>query len=490
MARRARYRDAKPGGEAKVGAGEDLVRMTARQVVDLLARRQVSPLELIDAALARIAAVDGAVNALPTLCPERARAHARRLEPGEGRGWLGGLPLAIKDHMDVAGVLSTQGSPIFADHVPDRSDIQVEMLERRGGIVLARSNSPEFAAGSNTFNEVFGKTRNPWDTRMSCGGSSGGAAVSLATGQVWLANGSDLGGSLRIPASFCSVVGLRPSPGLVAQGPSPNAFDTLAVSGPMARNVGDLALMLDAMVGLDPRDPLSFEPPPGPYLKAALTPAVPRRIGYSPDLGFLPVDPEVEAICAAAARRFAERGVAVELVGPDFSGARDIFQTLRAVRFVGSYGPLLAEHRARIKPEVIWNIEAGLALDGETIGRANRERVELYGRVTRFFEDYDLLLSPAVIVPPFDIDQRYVVEVAGRHFDNYVEWLAMSFAVTLTGCPALSLPCGFTRSGMPVGLQLVGRPRGEAALLGAAALLEEQFGLDRLLPVDPRAPRI
>ena len=476
-----------------MAGSDDLVRLTARQALALLERREVSPLELIDAALARIEAVDGAVNALPVRCPDRARAAARRLmaapSPERRRGWLGGLPLAIKDSMDVAGVRSTHGSPIYADRVPGRSDLQVEALERNGGIVLARSNAPEFAAGANTFNPVFGKTRNPWNTALSCGGSSGGAAVALATGEVWLANGSDLGGSLRIPASFCSVVGLRPSPGLVPQGPEKHVYDGLAVAGPMARTVGDLALMLDAMAAFDPRDPLSIEPPAEPFLDAVLAASAraPRRIGFSRDLGFLPVEPEVADLAAAASRRFAERGAAVEEAGPDFSGTSEIFQTLRAVRFAANYAPLLAEHRDRLKPEMVWNIEKGLALDGAAIGKAMRGRARLYERVAGFFADYDLLATPAVIVPPFDVEQRYVQEAAGRRFDNYVDWLAMSYAVSLVGCPALSLPCGFTRAGLPVGLQLVGRPRGEAALLAAAALLEEQLGLAALLPIEPRS---
>ena len=471
-------------------AGDELIRMTARQVVALLEQRKVSPLELIDAALARIDAVDGAVNALPIRCPERARDQARRLasqaRPETGRGWLAGLPLAIKDSMDVAGVRSTHGSSIFADHVPARSDLQVEALERKGGVVLARSNAPEFAAGANTFNEVFGRTLNPWNTALSCGGSSGGSAVALATGEVWLANGSDLGGSLRIPASFCSVVGLRPSAGVVPHGPDATAFEGLAVGGPMARNVADVALMLDAMAVFDPRDPLSLEPPREGYLEAALAPQPPRRIGFSADLGFLPVEPEIRDIADAAARRFAERGVAVEEAAPDFSGAGEIFQTLRALRFVAAYAPLLAEHRGQLKPEITWNIERGLKLDGAAVGRALRERSALYGRVADFFRDYDLLATPAVILPPFPVGQRYVEEVAGHRFDNYVDWLGMSYAVTLTGCPALSLPCGFTKAGLPVGLQLVGRPRGERALLAAAALLEEQLGLAALLPIAPR----
>ncbi|HEY0525000.1 MAG TPA: amidase family protein [Stellaceae bacterium] len=478
---------------------DELIRLSAREAVRRLKSGEVSPLELIDAALARIEAVDGAVNALPIRCPERARERAKRLADGRGRsdrdapGWLAGLPVVIKDSMDVAGVRSTEGSPIFAGRVPDRSDIQVDRLERRDALVMARSNAPEFAAGSNTFNEVFGKTLNPWDTATTCGGSSGGSAVALATGMAWLANGTDLGGSLRIPASFCSVVGYRPSPGVVAQGPGANGFDDMSVSGPMARDVADAALMLDAMAGLDIRDPRSLDAPPRSFQAAVAAPRPPRRVGWSADLGFLPVDPEVREICAAAVRRFADLGdgpgVAVEEAAPDFAGAREIFQTLRALNFATSRGPLLEKYRDRMKPEIVWNIEKGLALTADEIARATRARIALYARVAAFFETYDLLVAPTVIVPPFDVDRRYVEEVGGRRFENYVDWLGMTYAITLTACPALSLPCGFTAGGLPVGLQLVGPPRGDAALLGHAALLEAALGLAGRTPIDPRPPR-
>jgi amidase len=466
---------------------DDLVRMPAREVVARLKRREVSPAELIDAAARRIDEVDGAVNALPVRCYERARDHARRLPAaGDDRpGWLGGLPVAIKDSMDVAGVRSTQGSPIFADHVPAASDIQVETIERNGGLVLARSNAPEFAAGANTFNEVFGKTLNPFDTRMTCGGSSGGAAVALATGMVWLANGSDLGGSLRIPASFCSVVGYRPSPGVVAHGPSSNPFDNLSISGPMGRDVLDTALLLDAMSGQDLRDPLSEPAPEVSYQEAALARPRLRRIGWSPDLGQLPVDREVRAICAEAARRLGDLGAPVEEAAPDFAGARETFDTLRAFRFAIGKADLLAKHRDRLKPEVVWNIEKGLALDADAIGRAVRARAALYQRVLAFFGDYDLLATPCVIVPPFEVETRYVEEVEGTRFATYVDWLGLTYFITLTACPAVSIPCGFTKAGLPVGLQLVGRPRGDAALLAAAREAEEVFGLAGRVPIDP-----
>ncbi|MDH3472488.1 MAG: amidase family protein [Rhodospirillales bacterium] len=470
--------------------GAALHRLTALDAVTLLKRGEVTPLELVEAAARRIEATDGLINALPTLCLERARDHAERIMAERGRehpeAWLGGLPVAVKDLVAVAGVRTTQGSPIYADHVPARSDIMVERLEAHGAIVIGKSNTPEFGAGASTFNEVFGKTRNPWNTAKSVAGSSGGAAAALAAGQVWLADGSDLGGSLRTPASFNAVIGLRPSPGRVARGPSELPFQTLSVRGPMARTAADAALMLDAMTGQHPEDPLSLAAPTRPFLEAARAPRKPRRVAYSPDLGLFPVAREVKEICTAAAGRFAEMGVEVEQACPDFSGAVETFQTLRAAGFAADLAPLLETRRDLLKPEVIWNIEKGLALTADDIGRAERARGALYHRVAAFFETYDLLLSPAAIVAPFDVDIRYIEEVEGRRFDNYIEWVGIAFAITLTGCPALSAPAGFTESGLPVGLQIVGPPRGEAAILSAAALLEEATGIARRLPVDPQ----
>src|SRR5215470_15160421 len=403
-----------------------------------------------------------------------------------GPGWLGGLPLAVKDLNDVAGVRTTYGSPIYADHVPARSDILVERLEERGAIVMGKSNTPEFGAGANAFNEVFGETRNPWNTALTCGGSSGGSAAALAAGQAWLATGSDLGGSLRTPASFCSVVGLRPSPGRVAHGPKTRPFGTLSVEGPMGRTVGDVALMLDAMVTRHPEDPLSLDPPPEPFQVAAAARRAPRRVAFSPDLGVTPVDAEVRQLCAAAAQRFSEAGVVVEEDCPDFSGAVECFGVLRALGFVAAHGEHYETHRDKLKPDVIWNIERGLGLTAADIARAELARGALYHRVVEFFRRYDLLLCPAACVPPFDVKVRWLKELNGVAFDNYVEWIRITYAITLTSCPALSLPCGFARDGRPVGLQMVGRPRGEAALLGAAAALEEILDIARSVPIDPR----
>lgn len=467
-------------------ADASLVELTACEAVRLLRDGEVSPLELVDAAADRIAAVDPAVNALPTLCLDMARDTARSLDP-KAAGPLAGLPIVVKDMDEVRGVRTTYGSPVFADYVPDFDDLNVAALKRSGAIVLGKSNTPEFAAGGNTFNEVFGKTLNPWNTSVTCGGSSGGSAVALATGMSWLATGSDLGGSLRTPASFCSVVGLRPTPGRVATGPRPEPFQTLSVNGPMGRTVADVALMFDAEVGFDPRDPITFEAPPTPFLDAARNPRAPGRIGFSPNLGIGPVDPEVAEICAAGARRFAEAGTVVEEACPDFSGALETFQTLRAALFAATRGPLLDTHRDRLKPEMIWNIEKGLKQSVGDVAQAQIARGELYQRVAAWFGDYDVLACPAAIVPPFDVDQRYVERVDGHDFGNYVDWLYISFAVTLTSCPAISVPCGFTASGLPVGLQLVARPRGEADLLSFAAQFEQMAPSARPVPIDPIA---
>lgn len=464
----------------------DLIKLTAVEVVELLSRRTISPRELIDAAIARIEETDSKVNALPTRCVERALEQAKKLEANPQKGLLHGLPIAIKDLNDVAGVRTTYGSPIFAHHVPERSDIVVETLEKQGAIVLAKSNTPEFGAGANTFNEVFGKTRNPWDTRCTCGGSSGGSAVALATGQVWLASGSDLGGSLRIPASYCSVVGLRPSVGRVAHGPTTLPFSGLIVDGPMGRTVRDVALMLDAMVGEHPLDPLSLPAPSYSFLEAVKHPIPPKRIAYSPNLDLTVVEGEVAAICETAAHSFSDFGAIVELACPDLHDAVEIFQTLRAAFFAATKGELLTTHRDRLKPEVIWNIEQGLKLTAEEIGRAERARGELYRRTATFFETYDLLLLPTVVAPPFDVDIRYLTEIEGIKFETYIGWLVLTFAITLTACPALSIPCGFTKTGLPVGLQMVGRPRGEVALLSAAALFESAHDFAKRVPIDPR----
>src|SRR3569833_1110552 len=467
-----------------------MIHLSACVLVDKLRSGDVSPLELLDVLQKRISEVDGKVNALPILCFDRARDSARALmrKPAGARGLLAGLPVPIKDLSNVAGVLNTQGSPIFKDNVPKQSDLMVENLEGNGAVVYAKSNTPEFGAGANTFNEVFGATLNPWDVSKSAAGSSGGAAVALATGMAWLAHGSDMGGSLRNPASFCGIVGMRPSIGRVAHTPVAKIARTLGVQGPMARNVEDLALLLDAMTGEHPADPLSLPVLPVSFRAAMRSASGPKRIAYSPDLGITPVDAEVAAITRKAAARFAEAGAIVEEAHPDLSEAHECFHVLRALSFAMSKIDLLRTRRDQLKPEVIWNIEEGLKLTVDQIARAQAQRLAMTERMLTFLETYDLLLSPATIVAPFPVENRYVAECGGKTFGNYVEWLAIAYATTLTCTPALSLPCGFTASGLPVGLQIVAPPHGEAKLLAGAKVLEDILGVPTG-PIDPRPPK-
>jgi len=469
-------------------AAQGLVRETANAIVDKLKKGEVTPLDLLDVLEQRIAEVDGKVNALPTLCFDRARTHAKSLmqkKPAE-RGLLAGLPIPIKDLFNVEGTLNTQGSPIFKNDVSAKSDIVVQNLEKNGGVVYAKSNTPEFGAGANTFNEVFGPTLNPWDISKSAAGSSGGAAVALATGMAWLAHGSDMGGSCRNPASFCGVVGLRPSIGRVAHTPLASIDRNIGVHGPMARNVEDLALLLDAMSGEYADDPLSLPAPPTSFLSAARSSKRPKRAAYSPDLGITPVDPEVKAVTRKAAERFAEAGAIVEGAHPDLREAHECFHVLRAFDFAITKAQLLRTKRDLLKPEVIWNIEEGLKLTVEQIERAEAQRVAMTARAVEFFRTYDLLLCPATIVSPFPVENRYVAECNGKKFDNYVEWLGIVYAITLACCPALSLPCGFTKSGLPIGLQMVAKPRAEAELLAGAKVLEDILGVRGTTPIDPR----
>jgi len=479
-----------------MSADLSLTRLPAREAVQLLEVGEVSRLELIEAALARIEAVEPQVNALPTLCPDRAREKARALEdrPENARGWLAGLPVAIKDLMDVEGVRTTYASPIYKDHVPAASHRMVQRLEANGGVVLAKSNTPEFGAGGSTFNEVFGKTRNPWNTSLTCGGSSGGAAVALATGEIWLAHGSDHGGSLRKPGSFCSVVGLRPSPGRVTRGSVGSLFSPSSVEGPMARDVPDVALFLDAISGRDPRDPLTLQPPQESFFASTMA-ALARgrdglagkRIGYTLDYGgSVPVARAVREVTEKAALSLQDLGCHVEEAFPALGGIAEAFQILRAQIFVTGRHKEMAHHRDQLKADIIWNTEKGLAQTPEQIGWAERERAAYYGRVVDFFETYDILACPVVNVPPFDVNLRYVDTVDGVQIENYIAGSLTTSAISMSACPAISVPAGFDDFGRPIGLQLVGPPQDEAGLLALAAVFEEMTGLAKLLPIDPR----
>ena len=472
---------------------DDLIRLTATEAVARLRRREISPLELIDAAAARIAAVEPEVNALPTLCLDRARDHARRLmadrSPAAAAepGFLAGLPVSIKDLTDVAGVRTTYGSPIFRDHVPARSHPLVERIERKGGIVVAKSNTPEFGAGGSTFNAVFGRTRNPWNLALTCGGSTGGGAVSLATGEVWLAQGTDHGGSLRRPGTYCSVGGIRPSPGRVTRGTANNLWSPLSVQGPMARNIPDLALFLDTMAGYCPHDPMTFDAPAVSFVAALAHAAPPKRIAYSPDYGGkVKVERETRAICEAAVRRFEDLGCVVEEFAPDLAAADDAFMVLRAQHFVVDRELQLLDHRDLLKSDIIWNTEKGLSQSASLLAWAERERAAFYRRVTEMFERYDVFITPSAGTPAFDVNRTHPETIDGVKLDNYMGGSTLNAAMTMASCAAVAVPAGFDRSGRPVGLQIAAPPRQEARALAAAALLERMTGLDRLLPIDPR----
>ena len=463
----------------------ELIKLSAREVHRLLRGKDISPLQLLDALEERIAEVDEAVNAVPTLCFDRARERAQSRDFSTLP--LAGIPVAIKDLIAVAGVRTTWGSMAYRDHVPETSDLLVERIEAAGGIVYAKTNTPEFGAGANTFNDVFGFTRNPWNTALSAAGSSGGSAVALATGMAWLATGSDLGGSLRNPASFCAVAGLRPSQGRVASDPGALAFNHMATDGPMARNVADLALLLDVMAGYDARDPMSLDDPAISYQELTLKRQVPPRIAFSADLGVTPVDPEVAQICERAAMRFSELGAMVEHDHPDFSGLQEVFQVHRAMSYAAGFGPLLEANRSVFKPEIVWNVEKGLALTADEIMAAMVTRSQIYERAQRFFAQTDLILTPATVVPPYPVEQRFVERIGDYQFSNYIEWCSIAYAFTVIGAPALSIPCGFTQSGLPVGLQIVAAPRQEARLLSAALAFEELAGICTQLPINPRS---
>ena len=464
----------------------ELYKLTAVEAVDLLRKRDVTPLELVEAAITRISETDDKMNALPIRLFEQAREDAAkwRGDRSDPRS-LCGLPIAVKDYSDVEGALTTSGSPIFATHVAEKSDATVRQLEGNGAIVLAKSNVPEWAGG-NTFNPVFGATRNPWNLDLTVGGSSGGSAAALASGQVWLATGNDLGGSLRTPAAFCGVVGLRPSPGRVPRGGKWPRTDSLLIEGPMGRCVEDVALMLDAEAGQQNEDPLTFDKPKVLYSEAIKTSKGINRVAFSSNLGIVPMESEIAKVCQNAVGHFSDFGVDVTDEIPCFAGVLEAFQTQRAVLFANLMAPILEEHREKIAPEIIQNIEKGIATTTEQILSAERVKSRLYQSMMAFFETHDLLICPTTSIPPFPVEQRYVESIDGTKCETYIDWFAITFALTMTTLPTISIPCGFTDSGLPVGLQIVGKPRGEVELLAAAKMIERAVGLVGKLPIDPR----
>ncbi len=469
---------------------EELCFTPATRLVALIRRRQVSPLEVTRAVLERIERINPALNAYCTVAAEQALAAARKATRAlTGRAALGplhGVPVSVKDLTPTKGIRTTWGSKIFEDHVPEADAVVVERLKAAGAIIVGKTNTPEFGAGANTFNAVFGATRNPWNPALTCGGSTGGGAVALATGMGPLAQGTDLGGSLRIPAAFCGVVGLRPSPGLVPAYPVPVAWDSYSVSGPMARTVSDVALMLSVIGGPDPRSPISY-PVDGRSFTAAVRRPTLRgaRIAWSADLGVTPVDHEIRRVAEGATAVLRGLGARIDETHPDFSGLLDIVLASRGFSMVARHEEKLPKWRGVMQENLVKNIEYGLTLRASDIGRAERLRSALWERVRTFQARYDFIVTPTTAVGPFPVETTYPREINGVPMANYIQWVLLTYAFTVVGLPAISVPCGFTRDGLPVGLQIVGRWRDEAGVLRAASAFERETPWAERRPPDP-----
>jgi len=451
---------------------------TAREMAASVAAKKISARELLDLHLARIDATNGDVKAIVSLDVERARAQATAADEvtakGNPTGPLHGLPFAFKDTHQVAGWRTTYGSPLMADNVPDQDDLVVERIRAAGAITIGKTNVPEWAAGSHTFNPIFGTTRNPYDLSRSAGGSSGGAAAALACGMVPLADGSDMGGSLRNPASFCNVVGLRPSLGRIPTWPTDNAWEATSTAGPMARNVGDLAMLLSVIAGPDPRTPLALQTPGSAFAAPFQTDLRGVRIALSVDLGgAFEVDHDVAVIVAKQREVFEGAGAVVEDAHPTLTGAEDTFRTLRAWLFQHKFGAMLKENPDSFKASLSDNIRAGADLTGEDIARAYEGRTQLSERVRTFFERFDALVMPVSQVPPFSADQEYPAAINGQLQSTYLDWMRSAYFITVTGCPAISVPAGFTKQGWPIGVQIVAAPNQERRLLEIAHAFEQ-----------------
>jgi amidase len=455
----------------------ELCFLPAVELTRRIRAKQLSAVELLEAHLAQIERINPRVNAIITLVAEQAIAQARAadaaLARGDAVGPLHGLPIAHKDLAATKGIRTTSGSPIYTNHVPDHSALIVERIQRAGAITIGKTNVPEFGAGSQTFNPVFGATLNPYDTSKTCGGSSGGAAVALACGMIPIADGSDMGGSLRNPAGYCNVVGLRPAPGRVPSWPTQLGWSRLSVDGPMARTVADVALLLSAIAGPDPRSPIAITEPGGRFAQRLDRDFRGTQIAWSRDLGSLPIDPRVTASIDAQRHTFEALGCTIEDREPDLTDADEIFKVLRAWAFESSYGELLRTQRDQLKDTIIWNIEAGAQLSGPDIARAERQRTALYQRIREFMETYEFLICPVSQAPPFDVTQPYLTAINGVPMETYIDWMRSCYYISVTGHPAISVPCGFTPEGLPVGIQIVGRHQDELGVLQLAYAFEQ-----------------
>ena len=455
----------------------DLCFTPARKLAALVRGRKLSVTEVMKAFIAQIERVNPKVNAIVTFIPELALKKARELDRKKKPvGPLAGLPIAYKDNVPTKGIRTTSGSPIYKDNVPKEDHLIVERLTAAGAITLGKTNLPEFAAGSHTFNLVFGATLNPYDTTKSAGGSSGGAAAAVACGMLPFADGGDLAASLRNPGNYCNVVGFRPSPGRVPSWPAPNAWNMMGVLGPIARTVDDTAFLLSAMAGPDRRAPLSISEPGSVFARSLRRKFKGVRVAWSRDLGGLPMDPRVTAVLEKQKQIFKDLGCIVEEACPDFAGATEAFEAMRALAFLQNYGELVKTRRREVKDSIAWNVEQGLNLTPGKIARAEGLRSALYHRMRAFLERYEFLLCPVNQLPPFLAEIEYPTQIAGELMGNYLDWMKSCYYITITGHPAISVPAGFTGDPvpLPVGLQIVGRYRDDFGVLQLAHAFEQR----------------
>lgn len=469
---------------------DELCALSAVEARRCIGTKEVSPVELLEACITRIEAINPAVNAVTatafTAARETARAAEAAVLAGEDLPLLHGLPVGVKDLNDTAGLLTTYGSPVYRDYVPAKDEAMVGRVRAAGATIFCKTNTPEFGAGANTRNPVWGATGNPFDPMRNAGGSSGGSAVALATGMMPLATGSDTGGSLRIPAAYAGVVGFRPSPGLVPTDKRAFGWSPLSIQGPMGRSVADVALMLGAQAAFDSDDPFS-----GPVDGASFALVEPVDLGslrcaVTADLGFAPVDATYRETFSAKVAGFGGVFRACDWATPDFGEADRCFEVIRAVQFLGQHQETYARDPNLLGPNVRANYEQGAAMSLADFAWAHMEETRIYRRVQRFFEEYDVLISPTVPISPFPWEQLYLAEMNGEPLRTYFHWLALTYGITLTGHPAISLPCGLDERGMPFGLQIVGPHKGDRLVLGVAHALEQVLatrpGLGRPVP--------
>jgi amidase len=460
--------------------------MSAVEMARMIRTKKMSAREALDLHLKQIARVNPKVNAIVTLVPEMAAAAAAKADEMQARkeklGPLHGLPVAHKDSMETRGIRTTFGSPLYRDYIPAEDDLIVERIRRAGAITVGKTNTPEFTSGSQTFNAVFGATRNPYDLSKTCGGSSGGAAVALACGLVPVATGSDTGGSLRNPAAFCNVVGFRPSIGRVPNPKAGLAWFTLSTAGCLGRSVADLALVLSTIAGPDARAPLSINEPGESFARPLDRSLKGVRVAWFKDLGGIPFDARVRAAVDAHRTTFESLGCIVEQAEPDFAPAETAFRVLRAWNTANTYGARLRENPGAFKDTLKGEIEEGLRLTGMDVARAETSHAQLWRRFQAFLEKYEYFVLPTTQLPPFDVNTPYPTEIEGVKFDSYIDWMKSCWYISATGNPSASVPCGFTPEGLPVGLQIVGRNKEDFSVLQMAHAFEKATGFGKKRP--------